>query len=864
MRAHSGAAALPLAVFTSCLIVGAVAVQASPLTATAAEVAPSLVPAVQQLHCADGAPPVRVDASWRVGAVGAADNTTADGFAAQQLVVAVGRTLGFSMGVVDARSVDAGNLSRLVLLDSSGGNGSAAAAAAARAAGVESSQYGGRDEGYALAVVAGGSTDGGADFVVAIANTSAGAFWATQTLRQLLSAAPTAGAGVGETVATPPFAAVTPVCTIADWPALSIRGVELNGLGAKVPEPSFYTRVDTMVAHKGNAALMELFADVAFTPVEHGDFMLALQAYVAPRHIAFIPELSIGGTNPASLVPEVNSGQWARGEAFIVPNATQCSDEGGAVVDNGCDLVPVVPPIAPLVNAGFEQPKLVGWTVLPAESGGAVGSWAPDSTIHRSGNTSMKLALGSNATGSGVTSRLLSDPVAVDANRTYTFSIFWQSVGVEGANHPAARVVQLDAAGQRVRHLPVAVTLVNTHGSGGFIEGTATFVAEPTTTAARIYIGGVGSANGTLWVDDLLLMRLDSALLQVIRTSVTDVAVGVEPPSPDRNMGPSGHMFKIGQDFVVHNASSRIQVSGASFRNTSAPGAAALDSARTAHVAKVPGGALPAGATVYVWYDYQPGVMGHHDYDSWGGEGPHMPWPPAAPATARRRLSSSNDLNGGGGSPCFAEPAYYAAVNSTLVALAKLFDGAGMPLEYVELGHDELRGLARDSRALLSGKTNAQLLASSMNAVTAMAKRAMPGVTVLFWDDMLNPWQLYKGDEDNLQAQWYSREDRTLDSALELIDDKDIVWIPWFYVSPTDNARIQGSADRYDTAGFRWTGAPLYQLDNIEEWVQVTTNSSRGLGLIDTDWSKTFAGAVPTLALAWNPRNASEPLEVRR
>ena len=31
--------------------------------------------------------------------------------------------------------------------------------------------------------------------------------------------------------------------------------------------------------------------------------------------------------------------------------------------------------------------------------------------------------------------------------------------------------------------------------------------------------------------------------------------------------------------------------------------------------------------------------------------------------------------------------------------------------------------------------------------------------------DMFNPWQLYVGDQDNMQAEWYGREDFTLDTG---------------------------------------------------------------------------------------------------
>ena len=37
----------------------------------------------------------------------------------------------------------------------------------------------------------------------------------------------------------------------------------------------------------------------------------------------------------------------------------------------------------------------------------------------------------------------------------------------------------------------------------------------------------------------------------------------------------------------------------------------------------------------------------------------------------------------------------------------------------------------------------------------------------------------YHGTQDNLQRQWYGREDHTLPHTLPLIEDKSIVWMPW-------------------------------------------------------------------------------------
>lgn len=57
---------------------------------------------------------------------------------------------------------------------------------------------------------------------------------------------------------------------------------------------------------------------------------------------------------------------------------------------------------------------------------------------------------------------------------------------------------------------------------------------------------------------------------------------------------------------------------------------------------------------------------------------------------------------------------------------------------------------------------------------------------------MLNPGHLHgKGsDQDNLQAQHYGREDGTLDSGMQLVEDKSIIWLNWFYDWPVNTRNV--------------------------------------------------------------------------
>ena len=150
--------------------------------------------------------------------------------------------------------------------------------------------------------------------------------------------------------------------------------------------------------------------------------------------------------------------------------------------------------------------------------------------------------------------------------------------------------------------------------------------------------------------------------------------------------------------------------------------------------------------------------MGFHSYDSWDGIADHLPWPPGSStvaAAASRRTSSPpaavarrkrrkrrkgrrrrqqqqhrlgsphNDFlwSSEAVSSSFTDPLYYElAVNSTL-ALLDMFATRGTPINYINLNYDELQAVARDSRSLLSGQTNGQLVANSINTVAASIEK---------------------------------------------------------------------------------------------------------------------------------------------
>ena len=45
----------------------------------------------------------------------------------------------------------------------------------------------------------------------------------------------------------------------------------------------------------------------------------------------------------------------------------------------------------------------------------------------------------------------------------------------------------------------------------------------------------------------------------------------------------------------------------------------------------------------------------------------------------------------------------------------------------------------------------------SINTLSSIITAKQPGILPIVYDDMFNPWQLYVGDQDNMQAEWYLR-----------------------------------------------------------------------------------------------------------
>ena len=117
---------------------------------------------------------------------------------------------------------------------------------------------------------------------------------------------------------------------------------------------------------------------------------------------------------------------------------------------------------------------------------------------------------------------------------------------------------------------------------------------------------------------------------------------------------------------------------------------------------RVDNGSIAAGSEVRLSYDYLPGKVDSQQ---------HIPM-------------------------AYGEPLYYEFMDSVVANLARAFPNVTM----LHLNHDEIRGMARDSRSLRLGLSNAELLARDINALQrSVTKHMGENGRVILWDDMVNP-----------------------------------------------------------------------------------------------------------------------------
>ena len=127
-----------------------------------------------------------------------------------------------------------------------------------------------------------------------------------------------------------------------------------------------------------------------------------------------------------------------------------------------------------------------------------------------------------------------------------------------------------------------------------------------------------------------------------------------------------------------------------------------------------------------------------------------------------------------------------------------------------------------------------------------------------------------------MQAEWYGREDFTLETAINSLQDKSTVLLPWFYSWPVDSPSVQGTLHGASfkasgatghshpafefpgewPLGFRTVGCPFVDDNMTQFWAnELGNNTQLGVGFMDTECAPCLRWAVwdcrLTRALVW-------------
>ncbi len=435
------------------------------------------------------------------------------------------------------------------------------------------------------------------------------------------------------------------------------------------------------------------------------------------------------------------------------------------------------------------------WSFVPGTHRTIEGSL--DTTEAYEGSRSVKMSLPQPPGHLNSSSYLMSDYFPVLPDSTYHVSFMAKAVGIEGARRP--QVTMPYEFNETKASFGSGFGSTNVENSDDWKEYHFTLRTASETRYAKIYSRVMHDGMGTWWLDDFKVYRLDGALFNVIRTNSTEITLR----SVDGNV-----MHTEGVDYAIENSSDPNKVAYFELRDR-----------MPYRIRRLPGGSISNGETVLVSYDFLPGPMG------WARE--------------------SNVPN------CFAEPLLYDLMEEEIDDVMNTFHP-----KYINFGYDEIRGIGRDSRSILSGLNNSELIAVGMNALTEMVKAKDPDARPLFWDDMVRP--RHNGGDRHYQEMFGGREGATM-WAGDLLD-KDIIFMNWWYGADDDKGKMANSTAYYSSMGFGWVGNPEDDKDNIRMWGEIIDTSEEALGLIGTDWDLDFSGIPMTGWYAWNHLNVTKPL----
>ena len=502
--------------------------------------------------------------------------------------------------------------------------------------------------------------------IILAALSEAGLFNGLQSLRQLLI--------------PPPHTSVQPAPSVrlVDWPSTPVRGAYLFGMPSFDPQtldPAEDPGVQWMLALADRMASLKMNTGIVTSGFwewldSSGDTLIltklrAIKQIFDERHIDFVPSLGCGSggqENGNTETENTAEGVWVQGIPLLFDIATDLAHPVVGLHDLR------LPP-----NGNFSGGVLprkgapAGWFTEVGSKGVMEWSLAADQSPWP-GGSSMRCAVTQSPGGSS--SYLYSNDMTVQPGQMLQlhFHAKIDSGSASGDALPKFELIfhgggslELDIGGHAtddVRLRPSVAGRPLTNDWSEWTEAQQTFRVPPAVTAMSIMVRLQGMSVATWWVTGVEIVNLDGAMRNIIRTSATDIELN------DVN---SGKKYKIGTDFIVENPETE---------NTAHH--LYVDQLDEYVVRRLPSGSIPRGARVLGSFDYLPGKVNSQGHSTPGA---------------------------------FGEPSYYDRLASAVERVAHEFG----PLRLINFDHDEIRGMARDSRSLRLGLSNAELLARDLN-----------------------------------------------------------------------------------------------------------------------------------------------------
>ena len=406
--------------------------------------------------------------------------------------------------------------------------------------------------------------------------------------------------------------------TIEDYPDSPMRGVYWVGswFDAFPANVSFLNHTfDEMAKYKhsfamfnGNGA-MELFSALLSPDSDHGRAVKAYykhwQTYAAERGIELIPQINAGNSGPNDVVnADISEGVWVRDEPFIA----------------GSDFAAVHSPAASLNNGNFSD-GLSGWKILkhgdnPGEAAADVDqiavSRADDPLCWHNDSFGPSPGLGSamcSFTGQTpaaphtLTLGLQSQPFPVDKGEILAWSAWVYTECGEGCSDAVSiggmfqfSVDQLgthDAMPPQDYHRGSGQPMGRS-SIGKWSKLSGTLLGSDAGNGSAYVLAWIdGNVTGTFAIANIRILRLNSALVNVIRTNASDINVTSD----------DGVMYQRGVDYLIEDAPKRNVAKDVDLVEV-------FDTGNVFKLRRLPGGKIKDGQRVLLSMDILGGLVG--------------------------------------------------------------------------------------------------------------------------------------------------------------------------------------------------------------------------------------------------------------